>query len=199
MVQRIEFAASVRNMFVTTRNCGIITPSTENCVPLIQKPHDHAGDVASRRLAAGWNGHLPVTHIALLSLLSRAAAGHREFSRVERLLCVACEFWAAVNARELDAYLDSHASDRLRDARFAFSEIGAEHVVQAMHQSALDVAGPRSIGERGELIAEFEERLLRAPDPVDMLIARFAWRYFKDRRRTAEPVSGSLERRLSYG
>jgi hypothetical protein len=168
-------------------------------VPLIPKPHDDASDVGSRRLANDWHGHFPITYIALLSLLSRAAAGHREFSRVERLLSVACEFWAAVNARELDAYLDSNMNDRLRDARFAFSEIGAEHVVHALHQTPIGAAGPRSIGERRKHIADIEERLLRAPDRVDVLIARFAWRYFKDRRRTAEPVSESLERHLNYG
>jgi hypothetical protein len=168
-------------------------------VPLIPKPHDVATEVGSRGLANDWHGHFPVTHTALLSLLNRAAAGHMEFSRVERLLCVACEFWAAVNACELDAYLDSNTSDRLRDARFAFSEIGAEHVVHALHQTAIDAAGPRSIGERSKRIADIEERLLRVPDPVDMLIARFAWRYLNDRRLTAEPVSESLERHLSYG
>jgi hypothetical protein len=168
-------------------------------VPLIPEPHDDATAAGSRRFANGWHGHFPVTYSALLSLLSRAAAGHMEFSRVERLLCVACEFWAAVNARELDAYLDSNVSDRLRDARFAFSEIGAEHVVNALHQTAIDTAGPRSIGERRERIADIEERLLRVPDPVDVLIARFAWRYLKNRRLTAEPVSESLELHLSYG
>ena len=168
-------------------------------MPLIPKPHNDASDVGSRRLANDWHGHFPITYIALLSLLSRAAAGHREFSRVERLLSVACEFWAAVNARELDAYLDSNMNDRLRDARFAFSEIGAEHVVHALHQTAIDAAGPRSIGERSKRIADIEERLLRVPEPVDMLIARFAWRYLKNRRLTAEPVSESLELHLSYG
>jgi hypothetical protein len=167
-------------------------------VPLIP-PHDDASDAGSRRLANGWHGHFPVTYIALLSLLSRAAAGHREFSRVERLLCVACEFWAAVNARELDAYLDSNMNDRLRDARFAFSEIGAEHVVHALHQTPIADAGPRWIREHSKRIADIEERLVQAPDPVDTLIARFAWRYLKERRRTADPVSESPERHLSYG
>jgi hypothetical protein len=168
-------------------------------VPLIPKPHDDATEGGSPRLANGWCGHFPVTYIALLSLLSRAAAGHMEFSRAERLLSVACEFWSAVNACELDAYLDSDVHDRLRDARFAFSEIGAEHVVHVLHQIAIDAAGPRPLGERRERMADIEERLLRAPDPVDMLIARFAWRYLKERRLTAEPASESLERHLSYG
>jgi hypothetical protein len=136
----------------------------------------------------------------MLSLLTRAAAGDMEFSRAERLLCVSCEFWAAVNARELDAHLDSNVSERLRDARFAFSEIGAEHVVNALHQTAIHSAGTRSgVERRQRIVADIEERLLRAPDPVDMLIAQFAWQYLSEQRRTVEPAPGSLDGHLSYG
>jgi hypothetical protein len=168
-------------------------------VPFIPKLRDSSPEGGSRRRANGWHGHFPVTCVALLPLLTRAAAGHTEFSRAERLLCVACEFWAAVNACELDAHLDSNASDRLRDARFAFSEIGAEHVVNALHQTAIDPAGAPSNGARRQRIADIEERLLRVPDPVDMLIARFAWRYLSEAQRTVEPAPGLLEKHCYNG
>jgi len=168
-------------------------------VPFIPKLHDSATEVESRRLASSWHGHFPVTRAALLPLLTRAAAGQMEFSRVERLLCVACEFWAAVNAYELDEYLDFNAGDRLRDARFAFSEIGAEHVVNALHQTAIAPGGARSAGGRRRRIADIQERLLRVPDPVDLLIAQFAGRYLGEKQRTVELVPGSFERHRRYG
>ena len=167
-------------------------------MPSISKLHDSASDVESRQLANRWHGHFPVTCAALLSLFTRAAAGQMEFSRVERLLCVACEFWAAVNACELDAHLDSNVSDRLRDARFAFAEIGAEHVVNALHQTAIAPVETRSNGIRRRRIADMEERLLRVPDRVDELIARFAWRYLNEQQHNVEPALGSFETHRSY-
>ena len=168
-------------------------------MPFIPKLHDSATEIESLRLANGWHGHFPVTCAALLPLLSSAAAGQMEFSRAERLLCVACEFWAAVNAYELDAHLGSNVTDRLRDARFAFSEIGAENVVNALHQTAIDLAGTRSNAERRRRIADIGERLLRVPEPVDALIARFAWRYLNEKQRTVEPALSSAERHRGCG
>jgi hypothetical protein len=168
-------------------------------VPFIPKLHDSATEIESLRLPNGWHGHFPVTCSALLPLLSSAAGGQMEFSRAERLLCVACEFWAAVNACELDAHLDSNVTDRLRDARFAFSEIGAENVVDALHQTAIDLAGTRSNGERRRRIADIGERLLRVPEPVDALIARFAWRYLNEKQRTVEPARSLAETHRSSG
>ena len=167
-------------------------------MPFIPKLHDSATEVESRQPANAWRGHFPVTCAALLSLFTRAAAGQMEFSRVERLLCVACEFWAAVNACELDAHLDSNVSDRLRDARFAFAEIGAEHVVNALHQTAIAPVETRSNGIRRRRIADMEERLLRVPDRVDELIARFAWRYLNEQQHNVEPAPGSFETHRSY-
>ena len=168
-------------------------------MPSILKLHDSATDVEPPRPANGWHGHFPVTYAALLPLLTRAAAGQMGFSRDERLLCVACEFWAAVNAGELDAHLEFNVSDRLRDARFAFSEIGAEHVVNTLHQTALAAAGMRSSGERRRRVADIQERLLRVADPVDALIARFAWRYLSEKQRKAEPAAAVSERQCSCG
>jgi hypothetical protein len=216
MVFPIEFSVRARNMTVElVRSRGInqlescreafwrfsetSLSRTEKFVPFIPKLHDSATVVESRQPASAWHGHFPVTYAALLPLLTRASAGQIGFSRAERLLCVACEFWAAVNAGELETHLDSNVSDRLRDARFAFSEIGAEHVVNALHQTAIAIAGTRSTGERHRRIADVEERLLRVPDPVDVLIARFAWRHMGERQRKAEPTLAVFEGHCSYG
>jgi hypothetical protein len=152
----------------------------------------------SKDIAEAWRGHHPVTSMALLSLLDRAAAGQLDFSRVERHLWVASEFWAAVNSCELDAHLDSAANDPLCEARFAFSSIGAEHVVDALYRAAVGAAGTQPRAVRRHCIADLENELLRVPDPVDVLIARFASRYLRSRRLGALPVRKSLEFKRHY-
>jgi hypothetical protein len=151
-------------------------------VPSTPIPRDDTTDVLGAA-ANGWHGHFPVTCVALLTLLNRAASGQIEFSRIARLLCVACEFWAAANARELGAHLDFERDDPLRDARFAFSAIGAEHVVDVLHR-AIDARAQSH--SSGAIIADMEDLLTRVQEPVDMLIARFAWRYLCEERRSVQ-------------
>jgi hypothetical protein len=164
-------------------------------VPSKPNPGASALEAAIPPVPNGWRGHFPVTSVALLSLLHRAAADHLEFSKVEQILWVACEFWAAVNARELNAHLDSEVGDPLRDARFAFSAIGATVVVEALRQVAVGTAGAESRGTLSERITDIEDRLLRLPEAVDMLIARFAWRYLCEEPGGIEAAAGSLESR----
>jgi hypothetical protein len=165
----------------------------------IPTPRESATEARIPPLTSEWPGHSQVTSVALLSLLNRAVAGQTEFSRAERLLCVACEFWAAVNARELAAHLSSEAGDPLRDARFAFSAIGAEYVVKTLHQAAVGAAGAGARGARlrRQRIADIEDQLLHVPDPVDILIGRFAWRYLREEHRFIDPTE-SLETHRDY-
>jgi hypothetical protein len=167
-------------------------------VPSIPNPRESATESGIPRPAIDWRGHSQVTSVALLSLLERAAAGQTEFSRAERLLYVACEFWAAVNAREIDAHLSSEVGDPLRDVRFAFSAIGAKHVVKILHQAAVEATGSRSKDARKERIADIEEQLLCVPDPVDTLIARFAWRHLREEQRSIAPATGGCGQHRGY-
>ena len=134
----------------------------------------------------------------MLLLLDRAAAGQSALSRAERHLWVASEFWAAVNACELDAHLDSGADDPLRAARFAFSGIGADEVVDALHQAASGLTGTQPGSARRNCIADLENQLLRVPDPVDELIAQFAAQYLRNQQHSAEPMRGSLVSNRQY-
>ena len=161
-------------------------------MPSIPNP-DTSTPEASIPPANDWRGHSSVTSLALLPLLRRAAADQTEFSRVERILWVACEFWAAVNARELSAHLDTEVGDPLRGARFAFSAIGATQVLETLRQVAVGTAGAESRGTRCERISDIEDRLLRLPEAVDMLIARFAWRYLCEEPGGTGPAAGVLE------
>jgi hypothetical protein len=144
-----------------------------------------------------WRGHFPITSIALLSILNRAATGQEEFSHSERVLYVACEFWAAVNALELEAHLDPEVADPLHDARFAFSAIGAEHLANNLLQPVVPTGDLTQDGH-GQWIAILQEQLLRVADPIDVLIARFARRCLFDELGLAEPAPGLSETHRYY-
>jgi hypothetical protein len=151
--------------------------------------HDKATSLASRRIVDTWRGHFPVTSVALLSILNRAADGQREFSHAERVFYLACEFWAAVNARELEAHLDPDAADPLHDARLAFSAIGAERIVDVLRHADIPGAARAKRGRR-QCVAATEERLLCTQDSVDVLIAEFARRYLGDELGLPVPAPG---------
>jgi len=156
-------------------------------------PHDTATSFAPRGGMKPWRGHLPITSVVMLSILNRAAARQMEFSRVERVFYLACEFWAAVNARELAAHLDLDAADPLHDARLAFSAIGAERVVKVLRQADMH-GGARAKRGRLQCIAATEDELLRISDSVDVLIAQFARRYLCDELGLPAPVPDAPSR-----
>jgi hypothetical protein len=151
---------------------------------------DSATSFASQGGMKPWRGHFPITSVVMLSILNRVVAGPKEFSRVERVFYLACEFWAAVNARELAAHLDPDAADPLHDARLAFSAIGAARIVAVLRHADV-AAGTRAKGGRRQRIAALEERLLRTPDSVDVLIREFARRYLCDDLGLPVPAPGA--------
>ena len=79
-----------------------------------------------------WPGHFPIAHEVLLSILLRAAAGDKDFTRAERILYTTCEFWAAIQARSIVTHLGSKTAKHLRNAVVAFSEIGAVRVASTL-------------------------------------------------------------------
>lgn len=128
----------------------------------------------STQLMDSWRGHFPITSEILLPILERAAAGENEFSRAERILYTACEFWAATAARSIVLHLGSEVVDNLQKASFAFSTIGALHVRDTLNAVLSDLANARTKRRYRECLAALEEDLLKTKDPVDQLIARFA-------------------------
>jgi hypothetical protein len=167
---------------------GLILCVAERNGEPMHHQHPDTGTPARPQQPGAWQGHLPITSFALLTLLDRAAAGGNEFSRNERVLFVAAEFWAAVNARELATHVDCEVADPLSDARNAFSVIGAPHLVKILRQCA----PRRALSETGrhQGILAVEERLRRVPESVDLLIARFAGRCLCEERRCAEAAAG---------
>jgi hypothetical protein len=148
------------------------------------KQRHKAISVDSGHLEGAWRGHFPVTCVAMMSLLDRAAAGQEKFSPAERVLFVACEFWSAVNAVELDAFFDLKADDPTRDARVALRIVGAVKLADMLDRGVLGPAGGRASARRQRRLSELEASFREIAEPVDLLIARFAWRQMSAQRRT---------------
>jgi hypothetical protein len=121
-----------------------------------------------------WRGHFPITHDVLLPILLRAAAGDKDFTRTERILYTACEFWAAIQARSIVTHLGSKSADNLLDAIVAFSAIGATQVARTLNAGYNDMAIAGTAQRRFEGLAALENELSKTLDPVDHLIARYA-------------------------
>ena len=142
----------------------------------------------SGHLEGPWPGHFPVTSVALLSLLERVSGGERRFSPAERVLFVACEFWSAFNAGELDSYFDLKAEDPTHDSRIALRVIGASEIASALDQGVLGPAGGRAEPRRRRRLVILEEKMRGISEPIDLLIARFAWRCMTTQRRSAVDI-----------
>jgi hypothetical protein len=118
-----------------------------------------------------WQGHYPATQVALLGILVRAARGCKVFSRRERALYVASEFWAAVASRTLDEHLKNDASEKLHQAWAAFLILDAPRIANvvgqvAQHPSRLTTKRwPRSSA------ANIERRIRRVSCNVDQMLS----------------------------
>jgi hypothetical protein len=121
-----------------------------------------------------WCGHSPIAHEVLLSILLRAAVGDQDFTREERILYTACEFWAAIHARSIVTHLGSKARDNLRDAAVAFSSIGATHVASLLDAVHRDRASAPKTERLLHGLAILENELPYTLDLVDHLIASYA-------------------------
>jgi hypothetical protein len=122
-----------------------------------------------------WRGHFPITSFVLLELLRKAEAGGREFSRAERVLFTACEFWAAVATRSLAVYLKIDPVERLDAACVAMASIGAIRVADVARVVLAEHLGSGIPARVRELAVDLENRLLNGPgDNVDQLIASYA-------------------------
>jgi hypothetical protein len=121
----------------------------------------------------GWGGHRRATSEALFAVLLKAAGGG-EFSRAERVLFTACEFWAAVNNRSLRQHLSDSAIARLQDAEESFETIGLVSVAALLRSGRISLTGASPPVPLRRVAATIEETLTRTAEPVDELIADFA-------------------------
>jgi hypothetical protein len=136
-------------------------------------PHGNSSQPSG--LPAGrWRGHLPEASVALEALLGRSATGRCEFSPSERALFMACEFWVAVESRDMVRHLGDAPVERLRYQVVVFAAIGAQGVSRALVRGLCELAASRGPVACHRCLEVLEERLGSTQDPVDGLIAGLA-------------------------
>ncbi len=122
-----------------------------------------------------WLGHYPITVFVLEALAKELSDNPAsEPPRAEKVLFVACAFWAAVAMETLDDYLSGDMIDRLQSARAACVDIGATAVAAVLQRHLDDL--PRYADELSakRLVAGMQTELARAGDDMDELIAHYA-------------------------
>ena len=127
----------------------------------------------SKNTTRDWEGHEPDTSARLLDVLVTATTGSAKLSHSDRVLFVACEFWAAARNRSLHEQLRDEALAQLREAEEAFSEIGLNTSADYLRlgRVALELDPPTPLNEVAENI---EQWLAEVDEPVDHMIAEFA-------------------------
>ncbi len=127
-----------------------------------------------------WEGHEPDTSARLLDVLITATTGSAKVSRSDRILFVACEFWAAARNRSLHEQLQTGAIAQLREAEEAFIAIGLTHAAGFLRlgRLALSVDPPTPLQDVAENV---ENWLANVDEPVDLMIAEFAKKQATDR------------------
>ncbi len=126
---------------------------------------------------ASWSGHKPATSAALLAMLTKASAGVESFSYVERVLFVACEFWAAAMNRTLAHHLADDAPSKIRQAEGAFGAIGLVGVEELLRLGYVEFTAanpPESVAQ----IAAMEDKLAQIDESVDEAIEVFTRKWF---------------------
>ena len=123
-----------------------------------------------------WRGHLPITCMALFSIVGKAANEDSEFSLEEWILFTACEFWAAVSSGELRAHLDAKPADGLRSAGLAMASCGAERIARSIFAALDELRNTNTHQGRDAFIARLEIDLQGTQDPMDALLGQMAQR-----------------------
>ena len=136
-----------------------------------------------RTRMAIWGGHKPATSAVLLVLLTKASAGGASFSYAERVLFIACEFWAAVRNRTLHDYLTDDAQTKIREAEEAFGAMRLPGVGKLLRQGYLESKGADPPQSLAQLAAHMEDQLAHIEEPVDEAIEQFVCRWLSDQQR----------------
>ena len=124
-----------------------------------------------------WDGHKPATSAALLVLLTRASAGGESFSYAERVLFVACEFWAAVRNRTLHDYLTDEGQKKIREAEEAFRAMRLTGVGALLRLGYLESTGADLPQSLAQMAANMEDQLAHIEGTVDEAIEQFVCRW----------------------
>jgi hypothetical protein len=118
-----------------------------------------------------WQGHYPATQEALLGILVRASCGCEAFSRRERALYIASEFWAAVASRTLDEHLKTDAAEKLHQAWAAFLILEASNIANVVGQVAQHPNQFTTKRWSRSYVANLERRIRRVSRDVDQMLS----------------------------
>jgi hypothetical protein len=121
-----------------------------------------------------WKGHKPATSAVLVDLLTTAHTGGVKFSRSERVLFTACEFWAAARNRALAGLLSDDAENQLSAAEQSFKIIGLNKAALVLRSGRIKLAEIDTPLPLERVAATIENALAAIDEPVDEAIANFA-------------------------
>jgi hypothetical protein len=122
-----------------------------------------------------WRGHELATSEALLALFLKAQSGGKDFSRAERVLFTACEFWAAAKNGTLREYLPfSTAIGKLVDAEESFETIGLVDLARSLRSGLARLGRVDTSMSIKAVLTSIEDSIAKSDEPVDKLLAQFA-------------------------
>jgi hypothetical protein len=124
-----------------------------------------------------WEGHKPATSAALFALLTKVSAGVGSFSYEERVLFIACEFWAAARNGTLGDYLTGNVKFTIREAQEAFGAIGLIGVAALLRLGYLEFTAAGRPESLAQMAADMEDKLAHVERPVDEAIEVFVRRW----------------------
>ncbi|HEV7612211.1 MAG TPA: hypothetical protein VGO37_10075 [Steroidobacteraceae bacterium] len=132
-----------------------------------------------------WEGHEPDTSARLLDVLVTATTGSAKVSRSDRILFVACEFWAAARNRSLLEQLSADPIAQLRAAEEAFHVIGLPKVAGCLRLGRLALTDFNPPIQLKNVAENIESWLEDVDEPVDQVIAEFAKKQASERQSSA--------------
>jgi hypothetical protein len=120
-----------------------------------------------------WEGHERDTSARLLDVIITASTGSAKVSRSDRILFVACEFWAAARNCTLVEQLREDSVAHLRAAEASFVAIGLKKSAKCLRLGRVALTANPPIPLQ-EVAQDIEKWLADVDEPVDLMIAEFA-------------------------
>jgi hypothetical protein len=130
-----------------------------------------------------WEGHKPATSAVLLDVITTATTGSAKLSLSDRVLFNACEFWASVRNHTLLGQLSEDADSQLQAAETSFTVIGLAKEANVVHCARLALAHPRHQTPLPQVVENIESTLANNEEYIDQMIAEFANKQSRNRRR----------------
>jgi hypothetical protein len=128
-----------------------------------------------------WKGHRPATSTVLVDLLTTAHTGGVKFSRSERVLFTACEFWAAARNHALAGLLGDDAEAQLCAAEESFKTIGLKKAALVLRSGRIKLTEIDRPLPLQRVATTIENALAAIDEPVDEAIANFATEQARER------------------